>query len=354
VITTAFLDEAVGETRVVMLDEVGRPAALRFERASQRGRFAAAGEIYYGRLIRIEERLGGGFVDLGVGPEGFLPFKDGAIPAGLHEGSAVKVEVAAEAAPGKGPRLRRLPDATESGDAPRLISSPPPLAAEFPRAVRGPDARRAVDASVELALALQVAIAGGGSISIEQTRALVAIDVDSGARTAPSPELLSRATNEAAIDAAARHISLRSLSGIVVLDLMTLHHKNDRDALRARMAGKLKMLGVKAEVGLISRLGLLEVAVTRRRRSIREVMLDPLSGLPTAETVALDALRRLEDEALADRGARLKLSAPADAVAWLEGDEGRAIAWRKALTDRIGARFELETHPRGQIEVGPP
>lgn len=351
--TTAYLDESVGETRLVLLDEVGRPSALRFERTSMRGRVAAAGEIYYGRLVSMEERLGGAFVDLGVGPEGLLPFKDGKIPAGLHEGAAVKVEVAAEAAPGKGPRLRRLPDATEKGDAPRLISAPPRLAAEFPRAVRGPDARRAVDASVELALALQVAIAGGGSIAIEQTRALVAIDVDSGARAAPTPDLLSRATNEAAIDAAARHIGLRSLSGIVVIDLMTIHQRTDRDVLRARMVAQLKRVGVKAEVGLISRLGLLEVAVARRRQSINELMLDPLSGEPTTETTALDALRRLEDEAIADRGARLKLMAPPDAVAWLEGDEGRAIDWRRALSDRIGARFELAVHPRGQIEVSP-
>jgi hypothetical protein len=82
-------------------------------------------------------------------------------------------------------------------------------------------------------------------------------------------------------------------------------------------------------------------------------MLDPLSGEPTAETAALDALRRLEDEAIADRGARLKLAAPADAVAWLEGDEGRAIGWRKAMTDRIGARFAIEVHPRNLVEVGP-
>jgi Ribonuclease G/E len=334
---TVYLDASVGETRLARADKSGRLVELRIERDSERGRIARAGEVHLARIARIEPRLGGAFVDLGVGPDGFLPFRQAKTPAGLHEGSRVKVEVAAEAAPGKGPRLRRLPDAAETGRAPRLVSEPPPLAEEAD-AVRGAEARRVADQAQEAALAREVALEGGGAIAIEATRALVAIDVDAGAREARTQARLARATNLAALEAVARHIALRGLSGLVVVDLLHMATKDDREAARARLAERLEALGVKADLGAVSRFGLLELAVERRRRALHEFLLGP-DGAPTAETVALTALRRLEDEAAADRGAQLVLSAPPAVAAWLESG---AIGWREALAGRIGARFTLE------------
>jgi Ribonuclease G/E len=338
---TGYLDEAVGETRLVRTDKAGRLAELVIERESERGTLARLGEVHLARIARIEPRLAGAFVDLGVGPDGFLPFRRGKTPAGLHEGARIKVEVAAEAAPGKGPRLRRLPDAAESGRAPRLVSEPPPLGQQAGDAIRGPEARRIADEAQEASLTREVALAGGGVIAIETTRALTAIDVDAGAREARTQARLARAVNLAAIEAAARHVGLRALSGLVVIDLLHSGAREDRDAARERMVARLAAAGVKADVGAVSRFGLLELAVERRRRAIHEIALGS-DGSPSPETVALMALRRLEDEAIADRGARLVLTAPSAAAAWLES--GR-IAWREALTARIGARFTLEAWP---------
>jgi Ribonuclease G/E len=344
-----YLDDAVGETRLVRVDDEGRACGLEIERWSERGRIARLGDVYLARISKVEPRLGGAFVELGLGSHGFLPFKQGRAPAGLHEGARVKAEVAGEAAPGKGPRLRRLPDAAETGDFPRLISTPPPLAERAGDALRGPEARRIADQAMEAALAGEVALQGGGSIAIEPTRGLVAVDVDAGARAAAAPAQLARAANLAAVEAVARHAGLRSLSGVIVVDLLRMPSREDREAVRDRMKAALGSLGVKAEVGGVSRLGLLEIAVERRRRAIHEIALDA-GGRPTAETVALPALRRLEDEAAADRGARLELTAPAAALAWLEG-EGAGIGWRQALTQRIGARFRVSAHDRDSTEV---
>lgn len=334
--TTTYLDEAIGETRLVTVDAEGRFAALAVERWSERGRLARLGEIYLGRVARIEARLGGAFVDLGLGPEGFLRFRGGKTPVGVHEGSRVKVEIAAEAAPGKGPRLRRLPDAAETGDFPRRLSEVSSLAAN---AIKGPEARRIADEALDAALAREIALAGGGSIAIEPTRALTAIDVDSGNRTADQPGRLARSTNLAAVDAVARHIALRALSGLIVIDLLHTEAREDRDAVRERLAAQLSFLGLRGEVGGVSRFGLLELAVERRRRPLHEIMLE--DRRLTVESVALIGLRRLEDEALADRAARLLLQAPAPVVAWLEG-EGAAMGWESALTGRLGQRFQIE------------
>jgi Ribonuclease G/E len=204
---------------------------------------------------------------------------------------------------------------------------------------------------MEAALAREIALQGGGSIAIEPTRALIAVDVDAGARPGDSPMRLARATNLAAVEAVARHIALRALSGVIVIDLLRMPAREERDAIRQRMNEALAATGVRAEVGGVSRLGLLEIAVERRRRAVHEIALDA-EGAPTAETLALTALRRLEDEGLADRGARLELLAPAKAMAWLEG-EGAGIGWREALTRRIGARFTVSAHDRDAIEVRP-
>jgi Ribonuclease G/E len=344
---TVYLDDAVGEARLVRTDAAGRFVSLALERWSERGALVRQGEVHLGRIARVETRLGGAFVDLGVGPDGFLPFRQGRTPAGLHEGARVKVEVAAEAAPGKGPRLRRLPDAAETGRAPRLVSPAPTLAELAPDAVTGPEARRVADQAHDAALVREVALEGGGTISIEPTRALVAIDVDAGAREAKTLARLARATNLAAIDAVARHVGLRALSGLVVIDLLHSATREDREALRARLVERVAAAGAKAEVGAVSRFGLVELAVERRRRALHEIALGP-DGAPTVETVALAALRRLEDEAVADRGAQLVLEAPPAAAAWLEQDP---IGWRAALAARIGARFTLVTAETGAVTV---
>jgi Ribonuclease G/E len=343
-----YLDDAIGETRLVRVDDQGRLAALQIERWSERGRAALLGEVYLARVAKVEPRLGGAFVDLGVDPPGFLPFKQGRTPEGLHEGARIKVEVAAEAASGKGPRLRRLPDAAESGAFPRLVSSPAPLAEQIAE-VRGPEARRVADQAVDAALAREVPLDGGGSIAVEPTRGLVAIDVDAGARASDTPARLARAINLAAVEVVARHVGLRSLSGVIVVDLMRMSEREDRDLMRERMKAMLATAGVRAEVSGPSRLGLLEIAVERRRRAVHEILLEG-SGACMAETTALAALRRLEDEGVADRGARLELLAPGAAFAWLEG-EGARIGWREGLTTRLGARFRVSAHASDAIEV---
>ncbi len=331
-----YLDDAVGETRLVKVDAEGRFAALIIERWSERGRLARLGEVYLGRILRIEPRLGGAFVDLGLGPEGFLRFRGGKTPIGLHEGVRVKVEVAAEAAPGKGPRLRRLPDAAETGNFPRKLADASSLVADV---VKGPEARRVADEALDAALSREIALVGGGTIAIEPTRALTAIDVDAGARTADTPANLARTTNLAAIDAAARHIALRALSGLIVIDLLHTEAREDREAARERMAAQLSFLGLRGEVGGVSRFGLLELAVERRRRPLHQIVME--DGRLSEESIALEGIRRLENEGLADRGARLLLQAPAEVVSWLEG-EGAAMGWESALTGRLGARFSVE------------
>ncbi|MGD2133146.1 MAG: ribonuclease E/G [Maricaulaceae bacterium] len=356
---TLYRDDAVGETRLVRTIEAASPehglVELRVERWSETETLGRAGDQFLARVTRIEPRLGGAFASLGLGPDGFLPFRSGKTPAGLHEGAAVRVEIAAEAAPGKGPRLRRSPDGRDAadGDAPRRLARAPSLAEAFPDAVTGPDAREMADLAEELALAREVALPGGGSLAIEPTRGLTAVDVDAGDRPGDDKARTVRRVNLAAAEGLARHVGLRGLSGLIVVDFVSTFRRADLDVVRDRLAAGLEAQGVKADLAPVSRFGVLELTVARTRRAIHEIGRDAATGAPSPETIALAALRLLESEAIADRGARLKLTAPAAVVAWLRADH---IPWRAALTDRIGARFEVVAHDdpmRPDIEVSP-
>ena len=90
----------------------------------------------------------------------------------------------------------------------------------------------------------------------------------------------------------------------------------------------------------MSRFGTVEMTRSKPAASLDEI-LNNQYGQPTDETLALRPLRRLEVEARANAGAQLTLFLPERAKAWLESD---LIEWRSEITNRIGARYSLESH----------
>ena len=99
-----LIEENIGETRAAVVDN-GRVVELWLDRWSEAGQRVVEGEIYRGRVRRVEPALNAAFVDLGVGPEGFLPFGKAGRPKGFHEGAAIGVRIAREAYAEKGPNL---------------------------------------------------------------------------------------------------------------------------------------------------------------------------------------------------------------------------------------------------------
>lgn len=342
---TVFLDDAVGETRLVRVRN-GLPDILRVERWSESGTRARVGETHAVRVRAAADALGGAFVTLGTGEDGFLRFRKGGKIQTVVEGEALIADVVAEAAGGKGPVLRRGPGRVE-GEVPRLLVEVASLAEEAERlaggeaVVAGAPARAAADAAVEEALETVVGLPRGGSIAIEPTRALTAVDVDSEGRRS-SPAKLAVETNIAAAETLARHLALRSLAGLVAIDFISMNLEASGKAVHAAFLRALDAHGLQADALPLSRFGVCEVAISRTRRPIAEALTGP-DGADTIETAALKSLRALEREAEADRGARLVLRVAPPVAAWLRDDP---IGWRPALTGRLGARFEVETGER--------
>jgi len=340
-----YLDVGVGETRgVVTLD--GRPERLLISRDDDVACQALGAEVV-GRVRKVERQLALAFIDLGEGPDGVLNLRPDMDR--LVEGQAVRVEIRSEARAGKGASLRLV---GEGEGPPRLLTPAPSVEDELAgvatraQVVTGGVARAMADGAESEALETVFALPGGGSVAIEATRALIAVDVDLGERGGSDAKRATRAANFAALTTAARVLRLKGEGGLVVVDLAGRGHDGPALLSGARLAFGPDNPGV--AFGPISRFGTLELTVPRRRRSLAERLLDA-AGQPTARTLALRLVRQIERTAAADPGARLEARAAPDVV-------DAAQPYLKVLTDRFGARLALvadPVRPRADLEVRP-
>ncbi|MBV5257169.1 ribonuclease E/G [Synechococcus moorigangaii CMS01] len=335
--------EHVGETRAAIF-EGDRAVELHVERWSERKSRAIRGEIYRARVRRIEPQLNGAFLDIGRGPDGFLPFGAQGRPAGFHEGAGIGVQIAREAFQEKGPTLTL--HEVEPGDAPEALLTAPPLAERLsglndapivPAAKAGID----LDGEFEAALEADVPLNGGGRLIIEPVTALTAIDVDAAGRTGGKGNFAFDLNRTAAREAA-RQIRLRGIGGVVAIDFLPLKKKGDQAALDATLRSAFKNDTAKVDIAPSSRFAIVELARQRMGRALHEQMWERF-GVESLETRALAALRALEAEGRASRASQLVLEAGPDVYEWLSRDP---IGWNKAMASRLGARFTLKLSDR--------
>lgn len=328
-----YLERSPGEDRaVVTLD--GRPERLWVERLGA-PQIAGLGACYLARAARLDRSLGAAFLDLG-GQEQALLSLTGPAKA-LAEGQAVEIEIAAEARRGKLAQARFL---GMGQGAPRRLDAPVALAERLQAfapgvaVTEGAAAREAADLAEEAALAIEHPMPGGGSLAIEPTRALVAVDVDLGERGGTRGRAAAQA-NLTAIRMAARLLRLKALGGLVVLDLVGEGGDGRTLAEIARQAFEPDGPGV--VIGPVSRLGLLQLALPHRRRPVAEQLCEA-DGRLSAASWANRLARSLAREAEADRGARLGVSCAPAVLDALQP----ALA---ALEAAFGARFDLRADP---------
>ena len=322
-----FIDHAIGETRAVVQLR-GRPERLLVEREGDPAS-ARRGARVVARVRRVDRALNLAFLDLGEGAEAV------ADAAKLVEGSALDVEITGEARRGKAASVRIHGEA--QGPAPRLLAPAPTLEQRlqsFARGAitRGPDAREAADDAEETALASEHPLPEGGSLSIEPTRGMVAVDIDLGARGGADAKRAARAANIAALTELARLLRLKALGGLVVVDLAGRGHDGDALTRAAREAFHPDQPGV--NLGPISRFGTMEILKPWRERPLADHLLEP-DGRPSALTGAVRLARLLEREGRVHGGARLLARAHPDVLAAFAPLHARLI-------DRLGPRFELQ------------
>ncbi len=162
--------------------------------------------------------------------------------------------------------------------------------------------RSGIEAQLDRMLQPQVTLKSGGYIIINQTEALVSIDVNSGRSTREySIEDTALQTNLEAAEEVARQLRLRDLAGLIVIDFIDMEEKRNNRAVEKRLKDFLKDDRARIQVGRISHFGLLEMSRQRIRASVLESttqVCPHCSGtglIRSQSSVALHVLRGIEE-----------------------------------------------------------
>ena len=163
-------------------------------------------------------------------------------------------------------------------------------------------AKSGVESQLDAMFSNQVTLKSGGYIVINQTEALVAIDVNSGRSTREhNIEDTALRTNLEAADEIARQLRLRDLAGLIVVDFIDMEESRNNRAVERRIKDALKNDRARIQVGRISHFGLLEMSRQRIRTGVLEgstVLCAHCQGagvVRSTSSIALHVLRVLED-----------------------------------------------------------
>jgi len=331
-----IIEEAVGETRAAVFE--GKALVELYVRRWTDADKPRAGDVFVGRIKSIDKNMGAAFVDLGAQADGFLKFSNAPGAPRFTEGMLIATEVTREAEPGKGPVLKYHGE-TDS-DKPVKLSGDNLMAFI---AKRFPNIKFDIAAVniIEDATEREIAVPGGGDIAIDFTRALVAIDVDKG------PAASGFAVGQAVCPLIAKQLRLRSIGGLILIDLPNLRQPNQRAKLFKTMEAAFSEDPNMVKIAPMSRFGTVEMTRSKSGGSLDDTLNDRY-GNPTLETQSLRALRVLEREGRASGGAKLNLTVTQDVMNWLDAGY---IDWRSAMTQRLGARYNVRVGDEINVKV---
>jgi ribonuclease E len=173
-------------------------------------------------------------------------------------------------------------------------------------------ARQQVEAQLDAMLSPTVQLKSGGYLVINQTEALVAIDVNSGRSTRERGiEETALRTNLEAADETARQLRLRDLAGLIVIDFIDMESKKHNAMVERRLKDALKVDRARIQVGTISHFGLMEMSRQRLRPSLAETSFvtcphcGGLGHVRSTESAAMHVLRAIEEEGAKRRAAEI-------------------------------------------------
>ncbi len=174
-----------------------------------------------------------------------------------------------------------------------------------------------VEDQLEAVHAPDVQLRSGGYLVLNQTEALVAIDVNSGRATrARNIEETALRTNLEAAEEIARQLRLRDLAGLIVIDFIDMDDSRNQHAVERRMKEATKIDRARVQLGRISQFGLMELSRQRLRPSVIEastVVCPRCEGtgrVRSVESAALQVLRGVEEEGLKRKASRIAVHVP--------------------------------------------
>ncbi len=194
-----------------------------------------------------------------------------------------------------------------------------------------------------------VQLKSGGYLVINQTEALVAIDVNSGRATKERHiEETALKTNLEAADEVARQLRLRDLGGLVVIDFIDMEDRRNNAKVERRLKDALASDRARIQVSRISTFGLLELSRQRLNPSLTEAQFQKcphchgFGFIRSVDSAAILALRALEDEGVRGRAKRVTLHIPNDIALYILNEKRKMLA---AIEERYGFTVLIHVDP---------
>lgn len=212
-----------------------------------------------------------------------------------------------------------------------------------------------VEAQLDAMFSNVVTMKSGGYIVINQTEALVAIDVNSGRSTREhNIEDTALRTNLEAAEEVARQLRLRDLAGLIVIDFIDMEESRNNRAVEKKLKDCLKNDRARIQLGRISHFGLMEMSRQRIRTGVLESSSEicphcnGVGSVRAVPSVALHVLRMVEDALRKDASRNLFVKTRSEVALYLLNQKRahiREIEGRFGVTISFGAEGHL---PAGQ------
>lgn len=192
--------------------------------------------------------------------------------------------------------------------------------------------RYQIESQIESAFQREVRLPSGGSIVIDTTEALTAIDINSARATRGSDiEETAFNTNLEASDEIGRQLRLRDVGGLVVIDFIDMGQPRHQREVENRLREAVRQDRARIQCSRISRFGLLELSRQRLRPSLGESshhVCPRCSGTGTVrenESLSLSILRLIEEEALKEQTYAVNAIVPVQIASYLLNEKRQSI-----------------------------
>ena len=197
--------------------------------------------------------------------------------------------------------------------------------------------RYQVESQIETAYQREVKLSNGGSIIIDQTEALVAIDINSAKATGGSDiEETALKTNLEAAKEIGKQLRLRDIGGLIVIDFIDMTTLKNKRAVEDLMLNSISIDRAKIQIGRISRFGLLEMSRQRLRPSLQERWTQDIGSLSTA------VLRLIEEEAGKKKSGEVRAVVSSDMSVFLLNERRSRI---NEIEERTNVRVVVVSDP---------